>query len=106
MAALTNPLLQLRALGQSVWLDFIRRALLEDGTLARLIAEDGLAGLTSNPAIFHQAIAEHGDYDEAVAALVRDGADAVTIYETLAMADLCAAADALAPAGCCAATGP
>ena len=97
MAALTNPLLQLRALGQSVWLDFIRRALLEDGTLARLIAEDGLAGLTSNPAIFHQAIAEHGDYDEAGAALARDGADAVTIYETLAMADLCAAADALAP---------
>ncbi len=97
MAALSNPLLQLRALGQSVWLDFIRRALLEDGTLARLIAEDGLAGLTSNPAIFHQAIAEHGDYDGAIASLARDGADAVTIYETLAMADICAAADALAP---------
>ncbi len=97
MAALNNPLLQLRALGQSVWLDFIRRALLEDGTLARLIAEDGLAGLTSNPAIFHQAIAEHGGYDGAIAALVRDGADAVTIYETLAMADVRGAADALAP---------
>lgn len=97
MATLTNPLLQLRALGQSVWLDYIRRALLEDGTLARLIAEDGLAGLTSNPAIFHQAIAEHGDYDDAIAALARDGADATAIYEALAVADLCRAADALAP---------
>lgn len=98
MAALTaNPLLQLRALGQSVWLDYIRRSLLEDGTLARLIADDGLAGLTSNPAIFHQAIAEHGDYDDAIASLARDGADATAIYEALAVTDVRGAADALAP---------
>ena len=53
---ITSPLLELKALGQSIWLDDIRRAWLEDGTLARLIAEDGLAGVTSNPAIFGKAI--------------------------------------------------
>lgn len=91
----TNPVLELHTLGQSVWLDYIRRAMLEDGTLARLIREDGLAGITSNPAIFHKAIAEHDDYDRAIEPLVRGGATAQEIYETLAVEDIQHAADRL-----------
>ena len=52
-----NPLLDLSALGQSVWLDYIRRGLIDSGELARLVAEDGVRGVTSNPAIFEKAIA-------------------------------------------------
>ena len=55
--ATKNPLLQLKDLGQSVWLDYIRRDLITSGELKRLIAEDGLRGMTSNPAIFEKAIA-------------------------------------------------
>lgn len=91
-----NPLLQLRALGQSVWLDDIRRAWLVDGTLARLIADDGLAGVTSNPAIFEKAIAHGGDYDSALRhsdlALA-----AQPLYEYLVLEDLQATADLLRP---------
>ena len=61
-----NPLLKLKALGQSVWLDFIDRELLRSGTLARLIETDGLAGLTSNPTIFAKAIGQAGQYDDAI----------------------------------------
>jgi len=88
-----NPLIELRRLGQSVWLDYIRRAMLEDGTLVRLIREDGLAGVTSNPAIFHKAITEHQDYDGAIEALARKGAAPAQIYESLAIADIQTAAD-------------
>jgi len=57
-----NPLLALRDRGQSVWLDYISRRLIADGTLQRLIDADGLAGMTSNPTIFEQAIAGGGEY--------------------------------------------
>ena len=92
-----NPLLKLKALGQSIWLDDIRRAWLEDGTLARLIADDGLAGVTSNPAIFEKAIAKARDYDEAIAALARAGASPPAIYDALTVDDVGRAADLFRP---------
>ena len=61
-----NPLLDLEALGQSVWLDYLRRNALDNGELQQLIDQDGLSGLTSNPSIFEKAIAESQDYDEAI----------------------------------------
>lgn len=93
-----NPLLRVKALGQSVWLDYIRRGMIESGELARLIREDGLAGVTSNPAIFEQAIVRHGDYEAAIASLARQGMSAKAIYECLALGDVGRAADLLQPA--------
>lgn len=93
-----NPLHALTELGQSVWLDFIRRSWLEDGTIARLIREDGLGGMTSNPAIFEKAITAGREYDEPLARLVRAGEDRPDeIYEKLAVEDIRAAADLLLP---------
>ncbi len=92
-----NPLLKLRTLGQSVWLDYIDRALFQDGTLERLIADDGLAGMTSNPAIFEKAIADTDHYTTAIAALVRQGMTTEKIYEALAIDDVRHAADLLRP---------
>ena len=66
----SNPLLQVRDLGQSVWLDFIRRGMLATGELRRLIRQDGIRGVTSNPAIFEKAITGSHDYDEAIRRLV------------------------------------
>jgi transaldolase/glucose-6-phosphate isomerase len=86
----------LRSFGQSPWLDFIRRAFIEDGSLARLVAEDGLGGVTSNPAIFEKALASGPEYQAAFAALAHDGLRGVAeIYETIAIADIQAAADVL-----------
>jgi len=90
-----NPLKQLTTLHQSVWLDDIRRRWLIDGTLARLIAEDGISGLTSNPAIFEKAIAHHEDYDAAIAELAQQDHSAPALYETLAVDDVRHAADLL-----------
>lgn len=78
-----NPILRLRDAGQSVWLDYIRRRMLEDGELERLMAEDALAGMTSNPAIFEQAIGGCDDYDAAIATLAREGRQAQEIYAAL-----------------------
>jgi transaldolase len=64
-----NPLKALERYGQSVWLDYIRRGLITSGELKRLIEEDGLKGVTSNPAIFEKAITGSTDYVEALAAL-------------------------------------
>lgn len=92
-----NPLLELKSLGQSVWLDYIRRDLIESGELARLVREDGLAGLTSNPAIFEKAIAS-GRYAGDIAAARAHGAgDAKSVYEALAIRDIRLAADAIRP---------
>jgi len=90
-----NPLRQLGSLGQSVWLDDIRRGWLRDGTLARLVAEDGVTGVTSNPAIFGKAISETHDYDAAIADLARRGLDARAMYEALMIEDIQNAADLL-----------
>jgi transaldolase len=92
-----NPLRALRTLGQSVWLDDIRRGWLEDGTLARLIAEDGLSGLTSNPAIFEKAMAAGDEYAEPIRRCARLGLGPGAIYESLALDDIRAAADLLRP---------
>lgn len=88
-----NPLMALRSLGQSVWLDYIDRDILEDGRLARLIRDDGLCGLTSNPAIFEKAIASGGAYRTAIARLVSENAGRESIYEQLVLDDISRAAD-------------
>ncbi len=92
-----NPLLQLKELGQSPWLDYIQRDLLTDGGLQRLIDEDGIAGVTSNPAIFAKAVTEHDDYDAVIAAARARGDRVEALYEQLVLDDIRAAADLLAP---------
>ena len=95
---MTNPLLQLAEAGQSVWLDFIDRKILRDGGLKRLIEQDGVKGVTSNPSIFEKAMGEGHDYDEQLGAVLAAGdTDVVDLYETLAIADIQAAADQLRP---------
>jgi transaldolase/glucose-6-phosphate isomerase len=81
-----NPLLELHSRGQSVWLDYIRRDLISSGELARLIAEDGLRGMTSNPAIFEKAFTASAEYAEAMAAAARASRDPGALYESLACA--------------------
>ena len=91
-----NPLKALNRFGQSVWLDYIRRDLMASGELARLIDEDGLRGMTSNPAIFEKAITGSSDYSQALQQLAkRKDLDAKGIYEQLAIRDIQDAADAL-----------
>ena len=92
-----NPLLAIRALGQSIWLDNISRELLDSGTLARLIADDGISGVTSNPTIFEKAIGHSELYDTALGAAARDGLDARAIFFKLAYADIRDGADLLRP---------
>jgi transaldolase/glucose-6-phosphate isomerase len=92
-----NPLHALAGLGQSVWLDFIRRSWLEDGTVERLIQDDDLRGMTSNPAIFEKAIAHGREYDAQIQAIVARGErDPLAVYEEVAVADIRQAADLLA----------
>jgi transaldolase len=90
-----NPLRQLEALGQSVWLDFIERGFVRNGGLAKLIHEDGVSGVTSNPAIFHHAIAQGASYREAIDQRARAGLAAHEIHEALVIEDLRDAAAAL-----------
>ena len=95
---MTNPLLQLADAGQSIWLDYLHRKILQNGELKRLITEDGLKGMTSNPSIFEKAIGEGEDYDEPLKAiLARGDVEAGELYEQLAIADIQAAADQLRP---------
>jgi transaldolase/glucose-6-phosphate isomerase len=90
-----NPLRALLSFGQSVWLDYIRRSLIDTGELARMIREDGLRGMTSNPAIFEKAIAGSTDYAQLLSELAaRGGLNATQIYEHLAVRDVQDAADA------------
>jgi transaldolase / glucose-6-phosphate isomerase len=89
----SNPLVQLRSLGQSVWLDQMRRSLLSTGELSRLIENDGLRGLTSNPTIFEKAISGSQDYAEQLASLAHAGNSVPHIYEDLVMQDIAGAAD-------------
>ena len=90
-----NRLRKLETYGQSIWLDYIERALLENGELEQLINDAGISGVTSNPAIFEKAIAKHSEYDESIRGLARRGLDAREIYEELAIADVRDAADLL-----------
>ena len=84
--------------GQSVWLDYIQRCMIRSGELSRLIEEDGIRGVTSNPAIFQKAIAGTADYNETLKALAADPKqEAIDRYEQLAIEDIQAAADILKP---------
>jgi transaldolase len=80
-----NPLKELIAQGQSVWLDYIRRNLIRTGELKRMVEEDGIRGVTSNPTIFEKAIAGSTDYDDALRALLGNDpkVDAGNLYESL-----------------------
>ena len=92
-----NPLKRLGTLGQSIWLDYIRRDLMASGELRRLIDEDGLRGMTSNPSIFEKAIADSHDYDGDIRAMALGGNGADAIYETLSQRDVESAADQFRP---------
>lgn len=92
-----NPLLRLKALGQSPWLDYIQRGMLTGGELQRLMEEDGICGVTSNPTILAKAVLEHDDYRQAIEALRPRCADVVSLYEALALDDIRMAADQLLP---------
>jgi transaldolase / glucose-6-phosphate isomerase len=95
---MANPLRTLQEYGQSVWLDFVSRDLLKSGELSRLIAEDGLRGVTSNPSIFEKAIGHGDDYDELIAAAEAAGdLDPGALFEDLAIRDIQEGADALNP---------
>ncbi len=88
-----NPLAALVDEGQSVWLDNITRDFVRGGELKRLVEEDGLRGLTSNPTIFQKAIAAGDAYDEQMRELVTEGKDAGEIFEALAVTDIREACD-------------
>jgi transaldolase / glucose-6-phosphate isomerase len=93
-----NPLKALHDCGQSVWLDFLSRRFISDGSLKRLIDDDGLAGITSNPTIFRKAIGSGGDYDASLnSALAKSDCDAMELYEHVAIEDIRNAADVLLP---------
>ena len=92
-----NPLQRLATFGQSIWLDYIRRDLISNGELRRLIEVDGLRGITSNPAIFEKAITDSHAYDIAIRDLAQQGNGAEAIYETLSQQDVQSAADAFRP---------
>jgi transaldolase len=94
-----NPVAALRRYCQSVWLDYLRRSLIESGELSRLIREDGLGGITSNPAIFQKAIEGDAGYAAAIGAEVarESGLSPKRVFELLAERDVREAADVLAP---------
>ena len=92
-----NPLKKLELLGQSIWLDYIRRDLITSGGLRRMIEDDGLRGMTSNPAIFEKAISGGRDYDDDIRAMTLKGMDAKAIYEALTRRDVQMAADEFRP---------
>lgn len=92
-----NPLVRLGELSQSIWYDYITRDLLVSGELGRLISDDGLRGMTSNPTIFEKAIAGSRLYDNDIRRLSEQGRGAPEIFEALAVADVQAACDAFVP---------
>jgi transaldolase len=92
-----NPLLKLHALGQSIWLDYIRRDLISSGELSRLIAQDGLRGITSNPAIFEHSITGSDEYNEDIRAMAHHEKSVMEIYEALSQGDVQRAADEFRP---------
>ncbi len=93
-----NPLVEVGQFGQSIWYDNIRRGIITSGELQSMIDQDGLLGITSNPAIFEKAINDSHDYDQAIRAAVATGSpSAVDVYEGLAMDDIRWAADLMHP---------
>ncbi|MDP1524941.1 MAG: transaldolase [Rhodocyclaceae bacterium] len=98
MSMNANPLRALKALGQHVWLDNLSRALLQEGSLQRMMTEDGVDGVTSNPAIFQKAIAGSTYYQDELVRLRNSPLDAEARYESLVIPDIQAACDMLLPA--------
>lgn len=92
-----NSLKQVGTLGQSIWLDYVRRDLIVSGELRRLIENDGVRGMTSNPSIFEKAIAESSDYDEDIRNMAIEGKSACAIYEALSLRDVRESADLFRP---------
>lgn len=94
---LDSPLSQLHQYGQSLWYDSLSREMIANGELTRMIEEDGLRGITSNPTIFHQAVSESGRYDETIAREARQGKTNGQIFDVIAREDIQAACDLLKP---------
>lgn len=92
-----NPLLKVNELGQSIWLDYTRRDLVASGELRRLIQNDGLSGMTSNPSIFEKAIVGSKIYEDDIGKLAAQGRSPTLIYESLSQHDVREAADAFRP---------
>ncbi len=88
-----NPLAQIPDFGQSIWLDYIKRSFTKSGELKKLIDEDGLRGVTSNPAIFEEAIAHSDDYNDTIASLNQQNLSAEEVFLKIAIEDVQAAAD-------------
>jgi transaldolase len=95
--ATQNPLLELHRLGQSIWLDDIGRKMLADGSLAKLIKDDGVAGVTSNPSILAHSITSDPQYAQAIKDLLPKVSGSMEMYEALAIDDLRGGADLLRP---------
>lgn len=91
-ASVPNPLLELRKLGESAWLDDLGRGMLENGSLARLVSEDGIAGVTSNPSILANSMTTDPRYAQPIARLLPTVSSAMALYEELAIHDVRAAA--------------
>jgi len=92
-----NPLHELSEHGQSYWLDNLSREMIRNGALQRRVEQEGLRGVTSNPAIFHKAISTGHAYDDEIASLVTGGASTSEIYEQLVVTDISEACDVLRP---------
>jgi transaldolase len=92
-----NPLKELNACGQSVWNDFIQRSFVENGDLKKLVEEDGISGVTSNPTIFQKAISSSADYDDELRQYAGEGEDAEGIFKKFASKDIGMGADVLRP---------
>src|SRR3989440_10405480 len=92
-----KPASRLNEFGQSAWLDLIGRKLIHSGQLARMVEEDGIRGVTANPAIFEKAIVESDEYDDELKTLIEQGKPPMEIYETIAVEDVQAACDVFRP---------
>jgi transaldolase len=94
-----NPLREVQASGQSIWLDYMRRNLITAGQLQRMIEEDGLSGITSNPTIFEKAISAGSEYDSPIQKILRNAPeiDSATLFEQIEVEDIRMAADVLRP---------
>ncbi|HEX4384211.1 MAG TPA: transaldolase [Myxococcales bacterium] len=92
-----KPAAKLNEFGQSAWLDLIGRKLIASGELLRMVNEDGVRGVTANPAIFEKAIVESNEYDDALAKLAQQGKSGLEMYEAMAVDDVRSACDVLRP---------
>src|SRR2546421_4051577 len=94
---MTNPLLQLKELGQSVWYDNIDRSQLASGQFQRMLDDDGVVGVTANPTIFEKSISAGHAYDQQISQLIREGKSTNDIYEAVVTQDIHTVADLLRP---------